>query len=129
VTRAAADQKPLRGIAGDAPDALPLRPPQQCRDAAATPPFDMSPQRLLIRADHHHSGRCAMSYRNIPIGTWMVVEGMAAEAAGWNVVSAHPTQAEAEAERDRRNRQASPVRYRAWMLVEPVAERMGRPCH
>jgi hypothetical protein len=42
-------------------------------------------------------------------------------------VSLHATQAEAETERDRRNKNLARPRYQACIAVEPVAERMGRP--
>jgi hypothetical protein len=63
--------------------------------------------------------------RAIPIDTWMVVERQGPK--GLNAVSLHASQAEAEQECDRRNRQAAQSRYVACIALEPVAERMGRP--
>jgi hypothetical protein len=65
-----------------------------------------------------------MSTRHLPVDTWLVVEHRSA----WKklaLVSRHQTQTGAEAARDNRN-QACPERpYRACLIVEPVAQRMG----
>jgi len=65
-----------------------------------------------------------MSTRNLPLNTWMVVE----QRSAWKqliLVSQHDTQGAAEAERDRRNRASLDRPFRACLLVEPVAQRMG----
>jgi|GEM_PF-1615494 len=61
---------------------------------------------------------------SLPLNTWVVVQqtGPRRDIA---LVSRHDSQSAAEAERDRRNR-ASPERpYRACMVLEPIAQRMG----
>ena len=65
-----------------------------------------------------------MTTRHLPVDTWMVVE----QHTAWKhlaLVSRHETQAAAEAERDRRNGGSCEAPYRACLIVEPVAERMG----
>jgi hypothetical protein len=65
-----------------------------------------------------------MTTRYLPVGTWMVVE----QHAAWKhlaLVSRHETQAAAETERDRRNSGSRKGPYRACLIVEPVAQRMG----
>jgi hypothetical protein len=63
--------------------------------------------------------------RNVPVNTWMVVEAAETRVA---VVSIHGCQQEAERERDRRNEGLSQKRFNACIAVEPIADRMGRPC-
>ena len=63
--------------------------------------------------------------RAIPIDTWMVVEREGPKVL--KAVSLHTSQAEAEQERDRRNKRAAELRYVACFALEPVAERMGHP--
>jgi hypothetical protein len=68
-----------------------------------------------------------MTTRHLPVDTWMVVE----QDAAWKhlaLVSRHETQASAEAERDRRNSGTRKRPYRACLIVEPVAQRMGGHC-
>ena len=68
-----------------------------------------------------------MRMGQLPLDVWMVVEHA---SIGRSVLtSLHKTQGEAEAERDRRNREAQGVRFRACMLLEPVAQRMGGRRH
>jgi Domain of unknown function (DUF1858) len=65
-----------------------------------------------------------MTTRKLPLNTWMVVR----QYASWkniDLVSKHDTQQAAEAERDRRNTAAADRPYRACVVVEPVAQRMG----
>jgi hypothetical protein len=65
-----------------------------------------------------------MTTRHLPVDTWMVVQ----QDAAWKhlaLVSRHETQASAEAERDRRNSGSRKRPYRACLIVEPVAQRMG----
>jgi hypothetical protein len=64
-----------------------------------------------------HSGQ-------LPLNTWIVVENNYS-IDGAELVSQHETQREAETERDRRNHGVNRSRYAAWLIVEPVAERMG----
>ena len=64
-----------------------------------------------------------MASKNAPIDTWMVVD---IAFNGWNVVSSHRSQQDAEAERDRRNDGLARRRYTACTAIAPVAERMGR---
>jgi hypothetical protein len=66
-----------------------------------------------------------MASKNAPIDTWMVVD---IAFNGWNVVSSHQSQQDAEAERDRRNDGLARRRYSACMVIAPVAEGMGRSC-
>ena len=66
-----------------------------------------------------------MTLKNVPTNTWMVVD-VAFDT--WNVVSAHRSQHDAEAERDKRNEGLARPRYSACLAFEPVAERMGRSC-
>jgi hypothetical protein len=62
--------------------------------------------------------------QRVPLDTWMVVEPITYNEI--KPVSTHATQHEAEAERDRRNRALSKPRYSVCIVLEPVAERMGR---
>ena len=64
-----------------------------------------------------------MEYANVPLNTWMVIEP--GNYGQLKVLSTHPSQREAEAERDKRNRGLRPARYSAVMALEPVAERMA----
>ena len=66
-----------------------------------------------------------MASKNAPIDTWMVVD---IAFNGWNVVSSHQSQQDAEDERDRRNDGLARRRYTACVAISPVAERMGRSC-
>ena len=66
-----------------------------------------------------------MASKNAPIDTWMVVD---IAFNGWNVVSSHQSQQDAEAERDRRNDGLARRRYTACMVIVPVAEGMSRSC-
>jgi len=65
-----------------------------------------------------------MIMRNLPLNTWMVVDQFAS-ARGGALVSKHDTQHAAEAECCRRNKAAHDCRYRACILLEPIAQRMG----
>jgi hypothetical protein len=56
----------------------------------------------------------------IPLGTWMVVD-----CTEWTIVSIHGKQAEAELERDRRNRNDGCSSYNALLAIEPMAHGMG----
>jgi hypothetical protein len=64
-----------------------------------------------------------MDCMNLPVDTWIVVAHPARN--GVALVSQHHTKDEAEAECDRRNRTVNGQRYSAYLLVEPIAERMG----
>ena len=66
-----------------------------------------------------------MASKNAPIDIWAVVD---IAFNGWNVVSSHQSQQDAEAERDRRNDGLARRRYSACMVIAPVAEGMGRSC-
>ena len=66
-----------------------------------------------------------MASKNAPFDTWMVVD---IAFNGWNVVSSHQSQQDAEAERDRRNDGLARRWYSACMVIAPVAEGMGRSC-
>jgi hypothetical protein len=61
-----------------------------------------------------------MTGRKMPLGTWMVVD---IAFNGWNVVSSHASQHDAEVERDKRNAGLARRRYSACKVLEPVAER------
>ena len=65
-----------------------------------------------------------MSARNLPLNTWIVVEQRSASRE-MALVSRHATQSAAEAERDRRNERSRGRPYRACILLEPIADRMG----
>ena len=65
-----------------------------------------------------------MPMRNLPLNTWLVVE-QETPATRATLVSKHATQREAEAERDKRNRGLIEPLYRACIVLEPVAQRMG----
>ena len=65
-----------------------------------------------------------MNLPKLPLDTWMVVE----ERSSSNdlaLVSRHDTQNEAERQRDRCNESLPTPRYRACMVLEPIAQRMG----
>jgi hypothetical protein len=65
-----------------------------------------------------------MSTRNLPLNTWMVI----CQHSSWKelaLVSRHDTQDAAEAERDRRNEVSLDRPYRACLVLEPIAQRMG----
>jgi hypothetical protein len=66
-----------------------------------------------------------MGLKKLPLNTWIVVD---VAQNGSNLVSAHASRDDAEAERDRRNKGLSRIRYSACIAFEPVAERMGRAC-
>jgi hypothetical protein len=66
-----------------------------------------------------------MTPKSSPTDIWTVVD---IAFNGWNVVSAHQWQHEAEAERDRRNDGLARRRYATCMAIAPVTERMGRSC-
>lgn len=68
-----------------------------------------------------------MATEVLPCDTWIVVEHPA--TGGVALISLHETQYEAEAERDRRNREARHRRFSACLLLEPVAQRMGGHRH
>jgi len=61
---------------------------------------------------------------NLPLDTWMVVDQSPREKTPV-MVSMHQSQVEAEAERDRRNEDLATPRYRACIVLEPIAQRMG----
>jgi hypothetical protein len=66
-----------------------------------------------------------MTLKSMPIDTWMVVD---VAFKGWNVVSTHASQNDAERERDTRNEGLARQRYTACLVLEPVAQGMGRSC-
>lgn len=66
-----------------------------------------------------------MTLKSVPIDTWMVVD---VAFNGWNVVSTHESQNAAERERDTRNEGLARQRYTACLVLEPVAQGMGRSC-
>jgi hypothetical protein len=66
-----------------------------------------------------------MTFKNVPIDTWMVVD---VAFNGWNVVSTHASQNDAERERDTRNEGLARRRYTACLAFEPIAQGMGRSC-
>ena len=65
-----------------------------------------------------------MPIRNLPLNTWIVVEQVPSRERP-ALISTHDCQRAAEVECDRRNRASSERRYRACILLEPIAERMG----
>jgi hypothetical protein len=69
-----------------------------------------------------------MTTTHLPLDTWMVVE----QHSRWtqlDLVSRHSTRAAAEAERDRKNGGSRERPYRACLIVEPIAQRMGGHPH
>ena len=65
-----------------------------------------------------------MTTRNLPLNTWIVIQ----QSSSWKdvaLVSRHDSQIAAEAERDRRNKGSLDRPYRACILLEPIAYRMG----
>jgi hypothetical protein len=69
----------------------------------------------------------SMNMRGLPLHRWIVVEQRSSKIA--KLISTHTTQAEAEAERDKRNEGLPKPRYGACIVFEPVAQRMSRPHH
>ena len=65
-----------------------------------------------------------MPTRNLPLNTWIVVE-QGSPGSRARLVSKHMSQKEAEAERDRRNCGLTEPAFAAWIVLEPVAQRMG----
>jgi hypothetical protein len=66
-----------------------------------------------------------MHAHRLPCGTWLVIEAGARDK-GPLIVSRHASCQEAEAERDRRNRNAGePHHFQACLVLEPIAQRMG----
>jgi hypothetical protein len=65
-----------------------------------------------------------MPTQNLPLNTWIVVEQRSPGSRA-KLVSKHMTQKEAEAERDRRNSGLAEPAFAAWIVLEPVAQRMG----
>ena len=65
-----------------------------------------------------------MPTQNLPLNTWIVVE-QRQPGNRVRLVSKHLTQKEAEAERDRRNSGLGEPVFAAWIVLEPVAQRMG----
>lgn len=66
-----------------------------------------------------------MKTQNLPLNTWMVVE-QHSSLQDVMLISKHATQCEAEAERDKRNKGLPEHHCSACIIVEPIAERMGR---
>jgi hypothetical protein len=65
-----------------------------------------------------------MASQNLPLNTWIVVE-RAPSRERPALISTHDCQRAAEVECDRRNRASPEHPYRACILLEPIAERMG----
>jgi hypothetical protein len=65
-----------------------------------------------------------MPTQNLPLNTWIVVE-QGSPGSRTRLVSKHMTQEAAEAERDRRNSGLAEPAFAAWIVLEPVAQRMG----
>ena len=65
-----------------------------------------------------------MPTRNLPLNTWIVVEQRSPGSRA-RLISTHLTQTEAEADRDRRNKGLAEPVFAAWIVLEPVAQRMG----
>lgn len=65
-----------------------------------------------------------MPTSNLPLNTWIVVEQRSPGSRA-RLVSKHLTQKEAEGERDRRNSGLAQPIFAAWIVLEPVAQRMG----
>jgi hypothetical protein len=65
-----------------------------------------------------------MNAHHLPCGTWLVIESGTRDK-GPLIVSRHASCQEAEAERDRRNRDASELHFQACLVLEPIAQRMG----
>ena len=65
-----------------------------------------------------------MTTRNLPLNTWIVIQ----QRSSWKdvaLVSSHGSQSAAEAERDRRNDGSRDRPFRACIVLEPIAHRMG----
>ena len=58
-----------------------------------------------------------MTLKYVPIDTWMVVD---VADNGWNVISTHASQNDAERERDTRNEGLARRRYSACMALKPL---------
>ncbi|HUC47206.1 MAG TPA: hypothetical protein VMR94_11680 [Hyphomicrobiaceae bacterium] len=58
------------------------------------------------------------------MNTWIVVEQRSPGSRA-RLISTHLTQTEAEADRDRRNKGLAEPVFAAWIVLEPVAQRMG----
>lgn len=65
-----------------------------------------------------------MSCHNLPCDTWLVIEHARSDGVP-QLVSEHASCGEAEAERDRRNRNAGEAHFQACIVLEPIAQRMG----
>jgi len=65
-----------------------------------------------------------MPTRNLPLNTWIVVEQRSPGRRA-RLISTDFTQTEAEADRDRRNKGLAEPVFAAWIVLEPVAQRMG----
>jgi hypothetical protein len=65
-----------------------------------------------------------MSSHNLPRDTWLVIEHPASDGVP-QLVSQHASCREAEAERDRRNKNASEAHFQACIVLEPIAQHMG----
>ena len=64
-----------------------------------------------------------MDGSNLPVGVWVVVDVRARD-----IVSTHDAQRDAEAERDRRNRNGEGKPFNALIAIQPVAHGMGCAC-
>jgi hypothetical protein len=65
-----------------------------------------------------------MTTQNLPLNIWLVVQ----QRLSWRdivLVSTHDTQDAAEAERDRLNQSSGHRPFRACIVIEPMAQRMG----
>ena len=85
----------------------------------------MSPQREpSALASHLHKG-LAMGMKQMATSVWIVVD---VAYNGWNVVSTHDLQRDAETERDRRNEGLARRRYSACIAARPSAEAVRLSC-
>jgi hypothetical protein len=62
----------------------------------------------------------------VPTNVWMVVD---VANNGWNVVSTHDSQRDAETERDRRNEGLARRRYSACIAPKPTHETVRASCN
>ena len=65
-----------------------------------------------------------MATRNLPLNTWIVVQQESSRER-LALISTHDCQRAAEVDCAQRNRASSERTYRACILLEPIAERMG----
>jgi hypothetical protein len=74
--------------------------------------------------ERHYDISNPIPMRDLPLKTWVVVERRLPGGRA-RLISKHPCQKAAEAERDRLNSGVGERPFAACILLEPVAQRMG----